>query len=356
MTTIHWAIGATGREMGNCLGYGTANVLWRAALERMGAIDDSSPVAFHFGHAALFAPIPGKINVLGTMFENPYDRDVLERCFRPAFEFADAIVTPSRFCVEMFRPLTDKPILVCPLGFEVERFRYRPRRWERGTPFVWGYVGAPNARKFSLLGDIWAAYLERRGDCRLYVKTTGADTSQLADLLARTPDVREVEPDLIVSRNVTFDNRMLPREALPDIYHRMHAFLFLHVGEGWGLTLLEAMATGLPVVATGYSGVLEYATARNAFLVKPRRVDQECIDSTGRTFTVIQHQPDPHDALDCVHAVMSQYRLAAWRGARAARDVATLTWDNAARRLLEIVDALWYCDSQSHTSRLSVAP
>jgi len=41
----------------------------------------------------------------------------------------------------------------------------------------------------------------------------------------------------------------------------------LHRAEGFGLCMAEAMALGKPVVATGYSGNLEYMDAESAFLV-----------------------------------------------------------------------------------------
>jgi glycosyltransferase involved in cell wall biosynthesis len=45
------------------------------------------------------------------------------------------------------------------------------------------------------------------------------------------------------------------------------AYVSLHRAEGYGLTMLEAMALGKPVVATGYSGNLEFMTPANSRLV-----------------------------------------------------------------------------------------
>lgn len=338
---IHWAVSATGREIGNCLGYGTSNVLWRKALEAIDRIDDGAAVAVHYGHPSLFVPIAGKLNILATMFENPHDKTAIQRAWQPAFEFTDAIVVPSRFCEEMFRAYTDKPIYVCPLGVETDLFTYRPRRWDRKhEAFVWGYVGAPNARKYTGLCEVWEAYLSRRGDCRLYIKTTGVDRGALDGIFLAHPRVREVEQDLFVGPGVIVDSRSLRRERMPEIYHGMHAMLFLHQGEGFGLTGLEAMATGLPVVMTGYSGVLEYARHENAYLVPWKTQDLECLDPSGQTYTVKANLPDPIWTLSQVHDVMTDYRRAAWRGARASRDAQRFTWHRAALRLCDIVDEL----------------
>ena len=41
----------------------------------------------------------------------------------------------------------------------------------------------------------------------------------------------------------------------------------LHRSEGYGLNLIDAMAAGRPVVATGYSGNMSYMDEASAFLV-----------------------------------------------------------------------------------------
>jgi glycosyltransferase involved in cell wall biosynthesis len=64
----------------------------------------------------------------------------------------------------------------------------------------------------------------------------------------------------------------LPLEELDGLYTEADALLSLHRAEGFGLTLAEAMAGGLPVVATGYSGNLDFMPPGSAELVHYRRV------------------------------------------------------------------------------------
>lgn len=51
-----------------------------------------------------------------------------------------------------------------------------------------------------------------------------------------------------------------PNEKMGDIYRNADAFVLPTKAEGWGLPLLEAMACGLPCIATGYSGLTEFAS------------------------------------------------------------------------------------------------
>lgn len=64
----------------------------------------------------------------------------------------------------------------------------------------------------------------------------------------------------------------LPIEQLDALYTEADVLLSLHRAEGFGLTLAEAMAGGLPVVATGYSGNLDFMPPGSAELVPYRLV------------------------------------------------------------------------------------
>ena len=50
----------------------------------------------------------------------------------------------------------------------------------------------------------------------------------------------------------------MPKVDMPRLYKAAHAFVLPTRGEGWGLPLLEAMAMALPVIATNFSGHLDF--------------------------------------------------------------------------------------------------
>jgi alpha-1,6-mannosyltransferase len=62
------------------------------------------------------------------------------------------------------------------------------------------------------------------------------------------------------------------REDLADLYANCDALVHPNPREPFGIAPLEAMASGLPVVAPHAGGVLSYANARNAWLVEPAGV------------------------------------------------------------------------------------
>ena len=58
-----------------------------------------------------------------------------------------------------------------------------------------------------------------------------------------------------------------PHSTRPPWSASCDAYVSLHRAEGFGYTMAEAMLAGRPVVATGYSGNLEFMDERNSFLV-----------------------------------------------------------------------------------------
>jgi glycosyltransferase involved in cell wall biosynthesis len=57
--------------------------------------------------------------------------------------------------------------------------------------------------------------------------------------------------------------------------HCLDVYVSLHRSEGFGLTLAEAMAMGKPVIATKYSGNLEFMNSTNSLLVDAEIVETD---------------------------------------------------------------------------------
>lgn len=340
------------------LGYATANEQLALALTRAGArlyrADYAPPdarVAVHFQFPASYRPIPGVRNVLFTMFESTDVEGILD-IFAPAFSRSDLVVTPSRWCADLFSHYTGKPIAVCPLGLDAENFPRLRRRWTAGRDtFVWLYVGAPNRRKWTILPDLWDGFLRGfpPGFTHLYLKTTGVDWEPALKRMRRSAGdgvaierLDFAEGSVYLTDDVTVDNRKLPRERLAtEVYHRAHGQLFLHCGEGWGLTGLEGMATGLPLVVSDSTGTREYATSDSAFLVRTdlRDVRSTGEDEEGKPYDVTMRLPWPNDlaAVDAMGAVMRNYHRASIVARRGAEVARSFTWERAAKELLAIL-------------------
>src|SRR6185436_15940353 len=65
---------------------------------------------------------------------------------------------------------------------------------------------------------------------------------------------------------------LLEHDALHELQSVCDAYVSLHRSEGLGLEMAECMALGKPVIATGYSGNLEFMSHDNSCLVDFRMV------------------------------------------------------------------------------------
>lgn len=117
-------------------------------------------------------------------------------------------------------------------------------------------------------------------------------------------------------------------------------YVSLHRAEGLGLTIAEAMAYGKPVVATDYSGNLQFMTEQNSYLVPWRRAQ---VPPGAEPYPAgsVWAEPDIAAAAAILRQVVDDPAAAGARGARAAQDIATLHSADAAgravaRRLTEL--------------------
>jgi len=67
-------------------------------------------------------------------------------------------------------------------------------------------------------------------------------------------------------RIIFIDANMMP-EDMASLLNQIDCYVSLHRSEGFGLGLAEAMLLGKPVIATGFSGNLEFMKPTNSFLV-----------------------------------------------------------------------------------------
>ena len=135
--------------------------------------------------------------------------------------------------------------------------------------------------------------------------------------LERVRSAAGPHPDIIVS-----DGYLSPIEK-NSMMARCDCYVSLHRSEGYGLTMAEAMALGKPVIATGYSGNLEFMTPENSYLCacQYREIGggADPYPPTSRWA-----EPDIDEAARFMREVYSNQEEAVARGVRAASDIAAL--------------------------------
>jgi glycosyltransferase involved in cell wall biosynthesis len=90
--------------------------------------------------------------------------------------------------------------------------------------------------------------------------------------------------------NIHIFDQYLERAEVLSLIKNSLAYVSLHRSEGYGLTLAESMELGTPVIATGYSGNMDFMDENNSLLVDYELVD--VADSSG-AYRVKSRWADP---------------------------------------------------------------
>ena len=69
-----------------------------------------------------------------------------------------------------------------------------------------------------------------------------------------------------------FFDTILSRSDKHELMMAADCYVSLHRSEGFGLTMAEAMMCGKPVIATAYSGNVDFMSDDDSFLIPYRKV------------------------------------------------------------------------------------
>ena len=197
-----------------------------------------------------------------------------------ANEFYEALEPKNRIskwfmnrCWNLFRAPKaelDKRIHICPRGVNIQKFNEDHRSDEirrilcsrAGVPenaVLLFYAGRLSPEKnVELLLDLMTELAQSTDrDYRLLIAGDGPKSTWLASKAQ----------ELIPGRIVQFGH--LDKEQLAHLYANADVFIHPNPREPFGIAPLEAMASGLPLVAPNSGGILSYANDENAWLVEP---------------------------------------------------------------------------------------
>jgi alpha-1,6-mannosyltransferase len=173
------------------------------------------------------------------------------------------------------------------------------------------YVGRMSPEKnISLLLEMMRALAcEPARDCRLLIAGAGPLESLVAATAERT-----------VPGRIRLLGHVADRDRLADVYANCDALIHPNPREPFGIAPLEAMASGLPVVAPNSGGVLAYAHPGNAWLAAP----------TGQEFAA------------AVLELFSDDKTRQAKTARALHTAAELSWSRVTARFFALYDDLYH--------------
>ena len=248
--------------------------LWRGAVVCHSPPDAWVPSKFPGWDQLSPCPPPGaKLTIGRTMFET----DSMPSAWVPRCNAMDSVWVPTEFHREAFARAGVLPQKLAVIGEPVDGVFFDPAATtplplplvatggdEDGAPFRFLAIFKWELRKgWDALLSAYFAEFEPSERVELVLKTrpfhsSGDFDSLIADFV-RERDLPSVRAAVrILDQPMSFDQ-------LRSLYAAAHAFVLPSRGEGWGRPHVEAMAMGLPVIATNWCG--DAASALGAALV-----------------------------------------------------------------------------------------
>ncbi len=216
---------------------------------------DDHDVAITFGQADAFFRNRGRRYRIGyTMLEvNGFPPEWVRQANR-----MDEVWTPTEFNRQgLIDSGVRKPVHVIPLGVDPQHFHPAVRRVPnpRGdfvflSNFEWGERKYPE-----LLLKVFNQTFRSSDSVILVCKTINRNPS-----IRVREQIAALDLQPFGGRIAFLHNRDFPHYQLGTLYRSADCFISAGRGEGWDLPLMEAMACGLPTIATDWGGHTGFAT------------------------------------------------------------------------------------------------
>ncbi|HWB59249.1 MAG TPA: glycosyltransferase, partial [Chthoniobacteraceae bacterium] len=243
----------------------------------------------------------------------------------------DEVWVPSAFNRETFqRSGVTKPLHVVPLGINPDYFNTGINSYRLGEMFTflsvfeWGERKAPE-----ILLKAFNEEFKSSDDAVLICKISNSDGD--IDIAAQ---VRNFNLKPGGGRVVFSLNEIIPTYQLGSLYRSADCFVLPTRGEGWGMPMLEAMACGLPVIATNWGSHCDFMNEGNSYLLDVEKLIPavaKCPYYKGFNWA----EPSREHLRALLRRVYENRAEAREKGARAAADAhGRWTWDHSAQKVI----------------------
>lgn len=234
-------------------------------LPRVNRDEDADIVIIHqqpWRIASLYKRLPW-LKKKYTISYCTWEASLLPPVYQDALAMVDEVWTCSRYCHDILRQCHER-VFIIPHVIERDMdFSSRDRKlMERLIDF-----------------DSGCFYFLNFGDTRGHRKNTHGLVESFLETKPYMPNARllvigapefptlNVDDERIIHLNLRFSLGQVNA-----LYSLSNAYVSPHHSEGWGLTLSDAMLFGKPVVATRYSGNLDFMNDGNSYLISAKEV------------------------------------------------------------------------------------
>jgi glycosyltransferase involved in cell wall biosynthesis len=291
-------------------------------------------VAVVYGQGDVFRQNRGRYKIGFTMLEvNGFPKEWVAQANR-----MDEVWVPSEFNRRGFLDCgLRRPVHLVPLGVDVRYFH----------PGVAAYPNPAGEFVFLALFE-WGERKEPGLLLRAFNDEFSADepVRLLCKVINRDPglrvkeEIRRLELKPAGGKVSYLFNLEFPHYQLGALYRSADAFVSVSRGEGWNMPLMEAMACGLPAIATDWGAHQEFVHDGVAYPLRVRKLVPamaKCPYYAGFSWA----DPDPEHLRFLLRHVYEHRDEARARGQAAARQMAAhWTWEAAAQKIVQRLAAI----------------
>lgn len=150
--------------------------------------------------------------------------------------------------------------------------------------------------------------------------------------------LKAVGQSLVGRQDIILWDDNLGCAQLSALYRSVDAFVLPSRGEGWGRPYMEAMATGLPTIATRASGNIDFMDDENSFLISAqlRSVSNEAFQEIPTYEGHSWYEPDTVELRNTMRHIVQNTENARIVGTRAASDVRSQYGVHQGRKAIDL--------------------
>ena len=216
----------------------------------------------------LQSPLRFKGGMLNNLILKAID-PILFYLSKKTLEKADTLICVNEDSKNLYSKMVDKnkPIFVIPPGVNADKFNYVKRN-EKNNLEILCISYLQNRKGINLIIKAFAEIIEKLPMVKLQIVGEGPEKDVLIELVDH----------LNLKEDVIFQG-FIPNTEITKYYNNADIFVSMSYSESFGQTLLEAMATGLPVIATKTGAFKDIVIhGGTGFLIDNRISDTQKID------------------------------------------------------------------------------
>ncbi|MGI8482287.1 MAG: glycosyltransferase family 4 protein [Chthoniobacterales bacterium] len=286
-----------------------------------GAVSDINIICVNANQLPAFAEKMGSKFLKGRYAIGVWFWEVedLPREVHGAFEYVDEVWVASEFVKQTLMKVSPKPVFKFHLPIPKPQVNMSILRADLRLPeqfvflFSFDFLSVLERKNpLALIEAFRRAFQPGEGPA-LIIKTINGDQRIIE--LEKLKYASAKHPDVIIA------DGYISSVEKDTMIARCDCYVSLHRSEGFGLTMAEAMALGKPVIATGYSGNMEFMTPENSYLCSYRRCE---VGPEREPYPANSHwaDPDVEEAAKLMRHVYDHPDERHARGLRAAADIA----------------------------------